>query len=121
MHQRSYYDALRHRERRQVFNLPELKRLATTSVNQREADVVAFEKLAEGGFNRSFLLTMRDGIRFVARITYPVNQPAPLIIASEVATMNFLRSHDIPVPKVYGYSATAENPAETEYIFMEFM
>ncbi|KAG2413237.1 hypothetical protein HFD88_002426 [Aspergillus terreus] len=114
-------DFLRHRERRRGFNIPELKRLATASINQKEADVVAFEKLAEGGFNRSFLLTMRDVFRFVARISYPVTQPASLIIASEVATMDFLRSHDIPVPKVYGYSATADNPAETEYIFTESM
>lgn len=83
--------------------------------------MVGFEKLAEGGFNRSFLVTRRDNFRFVARIPYPVTQPKSLIIASELATMDFLRSHGIPVPKVYGYSASADNPAETEYIFMELI
>ncbi|KAK5109410.1 hypothetical protein LTR62_007076 [Meristemomyces frigidus] len=34
--------------------------------------------------------------------------------------MVYLRSKGIPIPKVYGYSATADNPTETEYIFMEF-
>ncbi|PWY89730.1 kinase-like protein [Aspergillus heteromorphus CBS 117.55] len=116
-----YNDTLRHRERRRIFNVPELKRLAASSICQKEEDVLGFEKLAEGGFNRSFLVTMRDNFRFVARIPYPVTQPKPLVIASEVATMDFLRSHGIPVPKVYGYSASADNPAGTEYIFMELI
>ncbi|PYI03534.1 hypothetical protein BO78DRAFT_432018 [Aspergillus sclerotiicarbonarius CBS 121057] len=116
-----YNDALRHRERKRIFNISELKRLAARAVRQKEEDVVGFEKLAEGGFNRSFLVTMRGSFRFVARVPYPITQPKPLVIASEVATMDFLRSHDIPVPKIYGYSATQDNPAETEYIFMEFV
>ncbi|PWY83887.1 hypothetical protein BO94DRAFT_557708 [Aspergillus sclerotioniger CBS 115572] len=116
-----YNDALRHRERKRVFNVPELKRLAARSVHQKEEDVVGFEKLAEGGFNRSFLITMRDSFRFIARVPYQITQPKPLVIASEVATMNFLRSHNIPAPRVYGFSATPDNPAETEYIFMEFV
>ncbi|KAL1982078.1 hypothetical protein VTN96DRAFT_1791 [Rasamsonia emersonii] len=65
-------DALRRSERRRVFNVSELKRLAAASVNQNAEDVVRFEKLAEGGFNRTFLVTMRDGFQFVARIPYPV-------------------------------------------------
>ncbi|KAI4690443.1 hypothetical protein J4E81_007597 [Alternaria sp. BMP 2799] len=35
--------------------------------------------------------------------------------------MDFLRLHGIPVPKVYSYSATSDNAAGTEYIFMEFI
>lgn len=62
---------------------------------------------------------MRDGFRFVARVPYPVTEPKALVIASEVATMEYLRSYGIPVPKVYGYSATSENKAGTEYVFME--
>ncbi|RAK98730.1 uncharacterized protein BO80DRAFT_495297 [Aspergillus ibericus CBS 121593] len=116
-----YNDALRHRERKRVFNVSALKRLAAQSVRKKEEDVVGFEKLAEGGFNRSFLVTMRDSSRFVARIPYPITEPSSLVIVSEVATMDFLRSHEIPVPKIYGYSATPDNPAETEYIFMEFV
>lgn len=34
--------------------------------------------------------------------------------------MVFLRSECIPVLQIYGYSATADNPAKTEYISMEF-
>ncbi|KAI4609381.1 hypothetical protein J4E80_008631 [Alternaria sp. BMP 0032] len=64
---------------------------------------------------------MRDGFQFVGRIPYPVTEPKHLVVASEVATMDFLRLHGIPVPKVYSYSATSENAAGTEYIFMEFI
>jgi len=64
---------------------------------------------------------MRDGFQFVGRIPYPVTEPKHLVVASEVATMDFLRLHGIPVPKVYSYSATSENAAGTKYIFMEFI
>ncbi|QQK42180.1 kinase-like protein [Penicillium digitatum] len=116
-----YNDHLRQSERRQAFNVPELKRLAAVSVHRKEEDVSTFEKLAEGGFNRSFLVTMKDGFQLVARIPYPVTEPKFFVIASEVATMDFLRSQGIPVPKVFGYSARSDNAAGTEYIFMELV
>jgi len=78
-------------------------------------------KLAEGGFNRTFLITMRDGFQMVARVPYPVTVPKFYAIASEAATMRFLRSSGLPVPEVYDYSPSSDNAAETEYIFMEFM
>lgn len=112
-------DASRHSERRRVFNVLELKRLAAASVNRTPEDVSLFEKLAEGGFNRMFLVTMCDGLQLVARIPYPVTEPKYLAVASELATMEFLRAHGIPVPRVYSYSATTENNAGTEYIVME--
>jgi len=121
MYDSSYNDALRHRERRRAFNISELKRLAALAVQQKEGDVAGFEKLAEGGFNRSFKITMRNGFQFVARIPYPVTEPKYLVVASEVATIDFLRSHGIPVPKIFGYSAVADNSAGTEYIFMELV
>ena len=104
-----------------VFNVPELQRLASASLNQKAEDVTRLEKLAEGGFNRSFLLTMGDGFQLIAKIPYPATEPKTLAVASEVATLDYLRLHDIPVPKVYGYSVTSENAAGTEYLFMEFM
>ena len=78
-------------------------------------------KLAEGGFNRTFLITMHDGFEMVARIPYPITVPKFYAIASEVATMRFLRSSGLPVPEVYDYSPSSDNAAKTEYIFMEFM
>ena len=35
--------------------------------------------------------------------------------------MVYLRSMGIPVPEVYGYSASRDNEAGTEFIFTEFM
>jgi hypothetical protein len=64
---------------------------------------------------------MRDGFQLIARIPYPLVQPKYLVVASEVATMDFLHLQGIPVPKVYGYSAIADNAAGTEYIFMELI
>lgn len=101
--------------------MSEFKRLAASAVQHQPDDVIGFEKLAEGGFNRSFLITMRDGFQFVARIPYPVTEPKPLLIASEVATIDYLRTHGIPVPRIFGYSGSADNPAGTEYIFMELV
>lgn len=78
-------------------------------------------KLAEGGFNKTFLITMHDGFEMVAHIPYPIMVPKCYAIASEVATMCFLRSSGLPVPEVYDYSPLSDNAAKTEYIFMEFI
>ncbi|KAI0645256.1 kinase-like domain-containing protein [Trametes meyenii] len=64
---------------------------------------------------------MNDGFQMIARIPYPVTQPKFYAVASEVATMAFLRAHGLPVPKVYDYSPISNNAAKTEYIFMEFV
>jgi hypothetical protein len=112
-------EELRLRERRRVFNVQELKRLAAASVSRKLMDIVHFRKLAEGGFNRTFLVSMQDGFEMIARIPYLTTEPRHLLVASEVATMDYLRSYGIPIPRVFGYSATSENTAGTEYIFME--
>ncbi|EJF63622.1 protein kinase subdomain-containing protein PKL/CAK/Fmp29 [Dichomitus squalens LYAD-421 SS1] len=114
-------DALRHAERRRVFNVDGLCRLAAQSVDRSPDDIIDLTKLAEGGFNRTFLITMRDGFQMVARIPYPATVPKELAVASEAATMALLRSSGLPVPEVYGYSPVPDNAAETEYIFMEFV
>jgi len=117
----SFNNDLRHAERRRIFNVNELSRLAAESVNRSLDDIVGLEKLAEGGFNRTFLITMRCGFRMVARIPYPATVPKYFAVASEVATMALLRSFGLPIPDVYGYSPAPNNAAGTEYIFMEFV
>lgn len=107
------------RERRRVFSVQELKRLAAASVSRSPTDIACFKKLAEGGFSRTFLVSMHDGFEMIARIPYVTTEPRHFLVASEVATMDYLRSCGIPIPKVFGYSATSENAAGTEYIFME--
>nr|GAT46297.1 predicted protein [Mycena chlorophos] len=116
-----YNDALRHKERRVVFDVDGLRQLAAESVKQSPADVLSLHKLAEGGFNRTFLVALRDGRQVVARIPYPITVPHYYAVACEVATMEYQRSCGIPVPKIYGYSADSNNVAGTPYIFMEFI
>ena len=71
----SINNVLRHVERRRVFNVDGLRRLAAESVNRSPDDIVDLKKLAEGGFNRSFLITLRCGFQMVARIPYPATTP----------------------------------------------
>ena len=64
---------------------------------------------------------MRDNFQLVARIPYPATVPKSYAVASEVATIDFLRLLGLPVPEIYGFSPTADNAAETEFILMEFV
>ncbi|KAJ7623719.1 protein kinase subdomain-containing protein PKL/CAK/Fmp29 [Roridomyces roridus] len=117
-----FNDALRLSERRTVFNVSGLRLLAAQSVGRKPSDVLSLTKLAEAGFNRCFLITMRDGFKMVARLPYPYNRPSYHVLASEVATMDYLRGVvGIPIPEVYGYAPRKDNAAETEYIFMEYV
>ncbi|KLO16689.1 protein kinase subdomain-containing protein PKL/CAK/Fmp29 [Schizopora paradoxa] len=116
-----YNDEQRRFERRLEFNVDEFLRLAAESVKRSPDEIVRFEKLADGESNRVFLVTMRDGFKLIARIPYPITPPKFLVTASEVATLAYLRENEVPVPKVYGYSPDMENPAGTEYIFMEYL
>lgn len=115
-----YNEQRRLRERERTFDITALQRLATVAVSRSFEDILSISKLGEGASNRAFVIDFRDGFKLVARIICPVTQPSGLVVASEAATLSFLRSKNVPVPKVYGYSATTENPAGTEYIFVEF-
>jgi hypothetical protein len=116
----SWNEELRLAERRRPFNVKELANLAAAAVQRSPKELVKFEKLAEGGLNRTFLLSMRDGFQMVARIPNPMTEPKHLLVASEVATVGYLRSHGIPTPQIYGYSTTLRNSADTECVFMEY-
>ncbi|KDR68627.1 hypothetical protein GALMADRAFT_215767 [Galerina marginata CBS 339.88] len=116
-----FNDALRYGERRLVFDVEGLRQLAAQSVGRSPTDILNLSKFAEGGSNRTFLITMRDDFQMVARIPYPVPFPKYYAVASELATMDFLRSSGLPVPQVYGYSPTSDNAANTEFIFMGYI
>lgn len=114
----SYNESRRLIERRLVFNVDELKKAAAKSVNRPTSDIQSFRKLAEGGFNRVFEISMKDGSSIIARLPYPSTLPRRLATASEVATLAFVRAHGIPVPRVLGYSVN-DNAVGAEYILME--
>lgn len=102
------------------FNVSELQRAAARAVQRDRC--VEISKLAEGGFNKVFLLTMDDGFQVIARLPTPVAGPRHLTTASEVATMNFLENVlNLSVPKVYDYSNTSSNPVGAEYMIIEMI
>lgn len=112
-----YNEKLRLAERYVEFNVEALKRIAAKAVDRDST--ASITKLAEGGFNRVFLLTMNDGFEVIVKIPYLLAVPQKLTTESEVATLDFLRGKSIPVPKVYAWSSDKENEVGTEYIIME--
>jgi len=56
----------------------ELKRLVPDCINQKAKTLSYAKKLAEGGFNRVFQISMRDSSKLVARIPYPSTAPSAL-------------------------------------------
>lgn len=115
---RSYNEPRRLAERRLTFNVDELKKAAAKSVNRPISDVKSCRKIAEGGFNRVLDISMKDGSSILARLPYLSTVPRRLAVASEVATLEFVRAHGIPTPRVLAYSVDA-NTVGSEYILME--
>ncbi|KAK3710721.1 Phosphotransferase enzyme [Vermiconidia calcicola] len=105
-------------ERYKKFSVPGLKHLAAEAVGARSC--VSIFKLAEGGFNKIFRLSMDNGSVVIARIPNPNVGPAFKVMASEVATMDFARNViGIPVPKVLAWDGGKSNSVESEYVLME--
>lgn len=104
-------------ERYVKFRPTELQRIAGEAVQDHCPDIA---KLAEGGFNKVFLLRSKNGRELIARIPTPIAGPPHYTTASEVATMDFLRTVlGLPVPEVLAYSTSPDNPVGAEYILME--
>ncbi|KAE8151418.1 kinase-like domain-containing protein [Aspergillus avenaceus] len=112
-----FNEKLRFEERYVEFNIEALEMVAAKSVGREK--VVNTRKLAEGGFNGVFVLTMDDGSEVIAKIPYPLTVPKTLTTESEVATLEFLRTKGIPVPQVFTYSSSSDNAVGTENIVME--
>jgi len=79
---------VRLQERFKRFNVAELQRVATEATGARSCSQMI--KLAEGGFNKVFKLTMNDNSEVIARIPIPNVGRVDRVIASEVATMEFV-------------------------------
>jgi hypothetical protein len=67
-----------------------LQSLAAKAV--RSDSCISITKLAEGGYNKVFLLIMNDGKRVLARIPNPNAGPGFYTTASEVATIELVSS-----------------------------
>ncbi len=114
-----FNENMRLAERYVRFNIPELMRVAANAVHREEC--VRIEKMAEGGFNKIFLLSMNDGYQVIARIPTSIAGPPHFTTASEVATLDLLNFLGIPVPKVFAHCSHRgeDNSVEAEYIIME--
>ncbi|OBT62476.1 hypothetical protein VE03_07985 [Pseudogymnoascus sp. 23342-1-I1] len=62
---------------------------------------------------------MDDGFEVIAKIPYHLTIPEHSTTESEVATLDFLQSKGIPVPRVRAWSSNKDNAIGTEYIIME--
>lgn len=91
------------------------------------------EKYTCGAYNLVFEIIFDDGVSWIARLRsaspmQAVSQEfvfeSPTykqhVMESEIATMEYIREHTtIPVPKVYAFETTSQNPAKLPYILME--
>lgn len=100
------------------FNISSLKKLACEVIGSTRC--ISLEKIGEGNFNKAFRLVMQNSQNLIVKIPNPNAGPTRHTTASEVATMEFGRTIlNLPVPKVLAWSATSQNPVESEYIIME--
>ncbi|KAK5453545.1 Phosphotransferase enzyme [Exophiala xenobiotica] len=106
-------------EHTQEFDLKALEHVLIKAAGSKTgATAVRFGKLAEGASNKVFLAVVGKQ-RLTVKIPDPV-VPQRLVTASEVATLEFLRSElAVPVPKVFSWSDNSDNPVGCEYIIME--
>lgn len=75
-------------ERRYItFDIDALKNLAATKLGSRCSQI---RKLLEGLYNKVFSLRMEDGREILARIPNPNAGPSRYVVASEVATLDFV-------------------------------
>lgn len=88
-----------------------------------EAESAVVEEFSEGGFHKIFAITVRSletsqPKQFIVRIPLPV---LPYFkTESDVATTEMVRySTKIPVPIIYAYDSSSNNPLGLEWVLME--
>ncbi|EEH07563.1 phosphotransferase enzyme family protein [Histoplasma capsulatum G186AR] len=99
------------------FDVKELAHVGAAAVGAKSC--LNIEKYLDGMYNKAFLLTLDNGMQAVAKIPNPNAGLPHLTTASEVATMEFVRSVcKTPVPQVYSWNSRP-NSVGAEYIIME--
>ncbi|KAB8277878.1 kinase-like protein [Aspergillus minisclerotigenes] len=114
-----FNERLRLAERFLEFDVSALQNVVSAASGHSISDLRTFIKLSEGGFNRVFQATFSDGKCVIARLPYPSTVPEHYTVASEAATLDYLRLHGIRTPEVYSWCSTKANPVGAEYIIME--
>ena len=86
-------EATRLDERCKRFNIAEHERAAAEAIGAQSCSQMT--KLAESGFKKVFKLVMDNNSVVIARIPNPNIGRADRVIASEVATMGFVRTDEL--------------------------
>ena len=97
---------------------------ALRSFQRRQLSCKYIEPALSGSYNVLLPLRFRDGTQWLLRL--PANggdrwdELSTRALMSEVLTMKLLYNNStIPVPHIYSYSATKDNPVKCPYILME--
>ncbi|RHZ55947.1 hypothetical protein CDV55_100222, partial [Aspergillus turcosus] len=87
-----YNENIRLRERYIEFDPDVLLREAEKHIGPSHGHAQRLTKLAEGGFNRVFLLTFDDGFEAIVKVPYRIAGPKHYATANEAATLHYLHS-----------------------------
>ncbi|RDL38310.1 uncharacterized protein BP5553_02650 [Venustampulla echinocandica] len=99
------------------FNVAALLAAAVNAVDNGAKSCVKILKCIEGSYNIALLLTMDNGMEVLAKLPNPNAGPSFYTTVSQVATHRFAREIlNLPVPRIYAYSADSSNAVEAEYI-----
>ncbi|PBK95970.1 hypothetical protein ARMGADRAFT_924773 [Armillaria gallica] len=113
-------DALQRSIRRVNFQAEALQKIASSAVGAQRC--IRFERIAQGPYNKIFLLEFDNGREVIARIPCALVGNVHLSTASEVATIEHVR--DVighPTPRVLAWSSTPEarSAVGSDFILME--
>ncbi|CAG8843098.1 46188_t:CDS:1, partial [Gigaspora margarita] len=98
-------------------NLDALKKSAS---NVFHLQCTSIQEFSEGGFHKVYILKMEDDKEYIGRVEFPVYPQWKT--ESEVAVMKYIHLNtNIPVPKVYYWNSSINNPVGAEYILMEHL
>ncbi|KAI0325159.1 hypothetical protein GY45DRAFT_1330698 [Cubamyces sp. BRFM 1775] len=118
--QRWLYNEEQQRAMRYVpFDVQALVDVATQAVGANRC--TSIDKVQDGILNRVLSLRFDNDAELIAKIPFPVAGPKHFCTASEVATMDYLRTeHGIPTPVVRAWCSRAESsPVGIEYILYD--
>ncbi|KKZ64555.1 hypothetical protein EMCG_01434 [[Emmonsia] crescens] len=114
-----YNQKQRLEERHLYFDVDRLSVIVAETVGQTPNDILHFTKIAEGGSYRVFDILFKDQRNVIVRLPYPCTNPGGYGVASEVATIEYLRLKGLPIPRVLSWSSTTSNSLGCEYIIMD--
>ncbi|RAK85510.1 hypothetical protein BO79DRAFT_231441 [Aspergillus costaricaensis CBS 115574] len=76
-----------------------LQNIISSASGHSISKLQSITKLTEGGYNRVFEATFSDGKSVLARLPYPSTVPEHYTVASETATLDYLRLHELRTPE----------------------